>query len=419
MFACLLLQRGPVDSLLTLADSFAPHWERCDTQTLLIPAYGLDRLFGSPTDIAERIMYSAGELGLELTLAIATHPDTALLAARNIEGITIVDPGREVEILGPLPVDVLPATLDTIDIVRRWGVETLADFVNLPPLGIVERLGDEGARLLALVEGRGTRPLRIARPPEDYTAQLHLDEPLTNSEPLLFIVSGMVHDIAKRLASHGFAVGRFRGTLTPLHQIDIAFPVPVRDPLVILKQVQLDLEARPPSRAISTVTVELLPVAPQTAQHGLFTPTTPEPAQLQTLLARLRAIVGHGSVGSPELLDTHRPDAWQLRDDVLYQPGRITAPGGAAPAHLGFRRFRPPLPAQVTLDAGQRPIRVAARGIAGKVLSSAGPWRTTGDWWRETVWARDEWDIGLDNGALYRLYCEHGSHAWFVEGAYD
>jgi protein ImuB len=53
------------------------------------------------------------------------------------------------------------------------------------------------------------------------------------------------------------------------------------------------------------------------------------------------------------------------------------------------------------------------------VVSVAGPWRTTGDWWRDTAWARDEWDVGLEDGALYRVYREHGTNEWFVEGAYD
>ena len=279
MFACLVLQSGAVDALLTLAGEFAPHLERCDERTVLIPAYGLERMIGSSTDIAEAILRRAGALSVEIALAIAGHPDTALLAARNIEGITIIDARREVEILGPLPLEVLPTSADVLDTLQRWGAETLADFAALPPLGVIERLGDEGGRLQALVEGRGTRPLRIARPPEDYTAQMHLDEPLSNSEPLLFVISGMVHDIVKRLASHGLAVSQFLGVLTPKHEIRIAFPVPVQEPMVILKQVQLDLEARRPRQAIMCVAVELQPSPPRTVQHGLFTPSAPEPGQ--------------------------------------------------------------------------------------------------------------------------------------------
>jgi protein ImuB len=419
MYACVQLQRGAAERLAVLADRFSPHLERCDERTILIPAYGLERLIGTHTAIAEAIVQYAGELELEISLAIAGHPDTALLAACNIEGITIIDAGREVEILGPLPLEVLPTSLDVLDTLQRWGAETLADFAALPPLGVIERLGEEGGRLQALVEGRGTRPLRIARPAEDYTRQIHLDEPVSNSEPLLFVISGMVHDIVKRLASHGLAVSQFHGVLTPHHEIRITFPVPVQEAKIIVKQVQLDLEGNRPKRAITTVAVELQPTPPRTTQHGLFTPSAPEPARLQTLLARLRALAGEDSVGSPELLNTHRPDAWRLRQDVLFEAGRMAAGTDGRAVHLSFRCFRPALPARVWLTAEQRPQRVEARGVKGSVAAAAGPWRTTGDWWAASEWARDEWDLGLDDGALYRIYRDHRTGGWFVEGVYD
>jgi protein ImuB len=60
---------------------------------------------------------------------------------------------------------------------------------------------------------------------------------------------------------------------------------------------------------------------------------------------------------------------------------------------------------------------VAARGIRGRVIDLAGPWRTSGDWWTVDPWSRDEWDVALSDGALYRLYC--CPVGWFVEGSYD
>jgi protein ImuB len=91
--------------------------------------------------------------------------------------------------------------------------------------------------------------------------------------------------------------------------------------------------------------------------------------------------------------------------------------------------FRPPLRAVVQLDRGL-PTQISAwdkqRSVYGKVVDVAGPWRTTGDWWRDDRWARDEWDVGLELGktgsqqqAVYRIYRELNNGAWFVEGNYD
>jgi protein ImuB len=65
--------------------------------------------------------------------------------------------------------------------------------------------------------------------------------------------------------------------------------------------------------------------------------------------------------------------------------------------------------------------------VYGKVVQLAGPWRTTGDWWREDGWARDEWDVALvpsgrtssEASGIYRIYRKLDSEMWFVEGNYD
>jgi protein ImuB len=51
------------------------------------------------------------------------------------------------------------------------------------------------------------------------------------------------------------------------------------------------------------------------------------------------------------------------------------------------------------------------------VKEVAGPWRSSGDWWTPHLWDRDEWDIQLDSGGVYRLYFSTG--LWYVEGSYD
>ena len=89
--------------------------------------------------------------------------------------------------------------------------------------------------------------------------------------------------------------------------------------------------------------------------------------------------------------------------------------------------FRPPLRAVVQVDRGL-PAQISAwgkqRSVYGKVVDVAGPWRTTGDWWRDDRWARDEWDVAVvpnkrDEQVLYRIYRELNTDTWFVEGAYD
>jgi protein ImuB len=167
----------------------------------------------------------------------------------------------------------------------------------------------------------------------------------------------------------------------------------------------------PPAAPTVALALSLKPVHPRTVQTGIFLPVTPAPDKLELTLARIRGIVGENNVGIPELLNTHHPHPFHL---VTHQPP-TTSHQPPATCHQAFRYFRPPLPATVELERN-RPLRITASGIHGKVLNAAGPWRTSGDWWTTTAWNRDEWDIALTNGALYRIYRD--PH-WFVEGSYD
>jgi protein ImuB len=202
------------------------------------------------------------------------------------------------------------------------------------------------------------------------------------------------------------------------HHRTLRLPVPSLDTKAFLKLWHLDLAAHPPEAPIVHIWMGMNPVKPRAAQGGLFVPLAPEPVKLELTLARIQAIVGEGQVGSVELVDTHRPDAFKKGTDAFFAPPPVTPPPAknASVPFLALRRFRPPRAARVSLISSQ-PSFIAAEGIRGKVLKFAGPWRTSGDWWTSNPWSRDEWDIALSDGALYRIYCE--PRGWFVEGSYD
>jgi protein ImuB len=69
-----------------------------------------------------------------------------------------------------------------------------------------------------------------------------------------------------------------------------------------------------------------------------------------------------------------------------------------------------------------RPVRVQVdrQGFAsGAITQAAGPWRTSGQWWSAETWDRDEWDVSMADGTVYRLAVERGVGQWCVEGVID
>src|SRR5204862_5540115 len=64
--------------------------------------------------------------------------------------------------------------------------------------------------------------------------------------------------------------------------------------------------------AIDVVTIEIDPVPGRIVQYSLLERALPSPETLATLMARLGALVGESRCGSPMLLDTWRPDGFEM-----------------------------------------------------------------------------------------------------------
>jgi protein ImuB len=402
MFACI---HGPSADLPQIAAAFSPAFEQTAPDTVVFRVDGLQRLHGSPRQIAEAIAQRAAG---EINIAIAETADAAIIAARNFPGITVAPS------LTDLDVSTLPLTEEMAQVLESWGIYTLNQLAQLPETGLAERFGPHGVYLQQLARGATHRPLKIFQPETTYEDRIELDHPVSLLEPLLFLIARLLNDQCARLLSNAMAANEVTIRLELEDRVEhtrtLRLPVPMRESKSLLKLLQMDLEAHPPTAPTLAIALSLKPVHPRTLQTGIFLPVTPAPDKLELTLARIRGIVGENNVGIPELLNTHHPHPYRL------VPGPPTpSPQSRRTDQHAFRYFKPPLRATIDL-INNRPVRLSAPGIHGKVLNAAGPWRTSGDWWTTTAWNRDEWDIALTNGALYRIYSDPD---WFIEGSYD
>jgi protein ImuB len=470
-------------ALLDCAQSFSPCVEDAACDTALLDLDGMESLLGSLPQIARALRDRAAALGLDANIAVASNPDTAVIAARGLcdrgscgagtlarAAVTIIPPGKEAEHLGSLPLKVLFADriegeekkeadrlLETLD---RWGIRTLRALAALPEVALSERLGQQGLRLLQLSRGATSRTLVPIEAPLIFEEAAELEHPIVLLEPLAFLLNRLLDQLCARLASRALAVQELHLTLElesrpQFHQQSkisnqqfhraLRLPLPMLDTKLFLKLLQLDLNAHPPGAPIVKIHLAAEPARPRPGQAGLFLPPSPEPEKLELTLARIAALVGANKVGALELLDTHHPEGFRLRRFMTasdHQPPKTKKPEKEKqeikeeeakekehPAVTALRRFRPALRATVTLDQGQ-PAQVVCEKtkiIQGSILWKAGPWRSSGDWWEREVWSRDEWDIALQNNALqnastialYRLVHDLLEGAWFVEGTYD
>jgi protein ImuB len=468
-------------ALLDCAQSFSPRVEDAAADAVILDLAGLESLFGALPKMARDIARRASDLGLEANVGAAFNPDTALFAARGFGGVTVVPEGKEAERLGNLPLDVLfpeltapDASEDTARLLETfdlWGVRNFRSLCALPEIALTERLGQRGTQLQRLARGAVSRTLVPVPPPLIFEEAVELEHPLVLLEPLAFLLAHMLDQLCARLGARALAAQELRLQMhldegfqmdchpeqsegpafsprpAPLVTLNskqftrtLELPVPMLDAKVFLKLLQLDLKAHPPGAPILKVHLTAIPARPRATQGGLFLPPTPEPEKLELTLARIAGMVGEDKVGSLELLDSYRPEAFRMQRFVPREPaGNAEKTDGCAPSApiTALRMFRPPLRVTVRLREG-KPVHVICpkrKEIQGEILWLAGPWRSSGDWWEQDGWARDEWDIAIPSSvtshqlpaknhyqsslALYRLVRDLLSGHWFVEGTYD
>ncbi|HWF09686.1 MAG TPA: hypothetical protein VG297_14550 [Bryobacteraceae bacterium] len=435
LFACLHAP-GNLPLAVECAHGFSPCIEEDPPDTVVFDVRGLEALYGPPEKLAREI---ERRIGVPASIAIAANPDAAIHAAHGIPGITVIAPGMEAEALARLPVNLLGAVFpervssQTAELLDLWGVRTFGEFAQLPPLGVAARIGDEGVLLQSLARGESHRQLRPIVDPLAFEAELELDDVVESIESLAFIVSRLLNEVCARLAAQSLATNEIHLSLTlerasfkqvplehiPDHYVTLKLPVPMLDAKAFLKMLQLDLNARPPAAPVLKVSLRAEPVKPRRTQHGLFVPSSPEPEKLELTVSRLRHLVGEDHVGSPRLRDTHRPDSFYIRGAYTTHSAVAEMPLPVKAPCLCLRRFRPPRAAQVIV-VNHQPVRIAAPSIGGRVVMAKGPWRTSGEWWKQNQWDRDEWDVALESGAIYRLFQDaRAGGRWFIEGAYD
>jgi protein ImuB len=431
--------RAAQAALCDAAESFTPRVEDAGAGIVYLDLEGLGALFESESRLANAVAQRAMHLGLEARIGVAGSKVAAYLAACHGGGVVVIPPGEEWHFLAPVPLKLLEPSPELTVTLHRWGIRCIGDLAALPITAVGTRLGPEGVLLVRRARGEDERPLMPRSQPLHFEEAVEIEYGIEALEPLLFVLRGLLDRLATRLAMRGFVCGDLHLSLRLADrgrdERTIAVAAPSNEVKSLLALVRLQLETHPPTAAIAGIRIVAVAECLRAAQLDLFRPNGPAPARLAVTLARLTAICGADRVGAPAVADTHRPDAYGINDygvkvlgcygvrdgEYPLTPNTLT-PNTLTPntltIPLALRALRPPQAVEVFCER-DRPEFVRGAGLAGRVVQAAGPWRVQGEWWRESGYARDYYDAQLSDGCVYRLYCDLGTHSWFVDGVYD
>lgn len=405
---------------------------------------GCARTIGPPPVIVREVIALARAQGVTPQVAIGptttaawmlsqASPGQAVTTAVEARAALVRVPLRWLEATGDLDNrhDLRPLYLERVVTFRRWGLTTLGDVAALSSSDIHARMGAAGVRLYQVARGEDARPMVPDNEARRFIERMELEWPIENLEPLSFVLARMCEVLAGQLmrADRGAVVLHTRLQLVTrdVHTRVLQIPSPMHDARVLRTLVLLDLESHPPAAAVDVIELEVEVAPGRIVQGTLLSTPLPTAEDLATLLARLGALMGDTRVGVPVLLDTF--DARRVEMTAFQLPKStaktvaVRPPTPSRQAGPCLRRFRLPIAAHVVVERGV-PVRVvpAARALAGgDVVEAAGPWRTSGGWWTfdQAVWDRDEWDLELTDGGVYRVTKDRQRGVWEIEGVLD
>ncbi|HZY61879.1 MAG TPA: DNA polymerase Y family protein [Edaphobacter sp.] len=361
----------------------------------IIDIAGTQNLFGPPEMLAKDLRQRVSALGLSGQVTVSSNFHAAVCFAKGLtrSAVQIVPAGKEAVALSSLPLTTLDLTENQAETFALWGIHTLGMLAALPEKELIARMGQDGKRLRQLACGEHNHLFQPIDVPFVLEERAELDFPLEDLESLLFGLSVMLEQLILRATARIVALATVTIVLHlnggGSHSRTVRPAQPSNDKQFWLKLLHLDLEAHPPQAAILSVVLHAEPGNTSKVQLGLFSPQLPEAGRLDVTLARIAALVGESNVGQAVLDDTHTPEGFHMEPFQVSSAMSETLP---ARSHVCLRHLRPPQPMAMLLESG-RPKSFFFRNQRCIVERAYGPWLKGGEWWNETIWGHEQWDV--------------------------
>jgi len=411
--------------LLECAAKYAPRIEEVSQGTacaFVLDIAGTERLFGPPERLADRLRTEMASAGFRVSIATSMNFDAARMKAAGTRGITIVPAGAEAIALAKLPIASLALEDDHLETFSTWGIYTLGELAALSEVELITRLGQQGRTWRNAALGELPHLFRPIEPEFTLREYCAFEEPVEQIDSLLFIGARMIDSLVSRAGDRALSLALVTARMTlegnKTHERVLRPAIPSSDRKFLLKLLQLEIAAHPPSAAVTALELSAEAGHCSTVQLGLFTPQTPEPSRLDVTLARIKAMVGEDRVGAPVLEDTHRPGSFRmgtlgLEGEVCEEP---------LSQRMVLRRMRPPVPVRVALH-DFRPTAFRDGISLFEITTAYGPWRTSGCWWSAGEWNLEEWDVLAERSDGSSLACllvrDQARNEWQLEAVYD
>jgi len=196
------------ERVMAILGDATPVVEQISVDEAFLDVAGTVHLLGLPSTIARTLRGRVrAEVGLPLSIGVATTKFLAKIASSRAkpDGLVVVDRGREIEFLHPLPVEALWGVgRVTTARLHDLGIFTIGDLATVPGASLRPSLGAAASSALhALAWNLDPRPVRGGRRAGSVGSQQALGRGLTDRGEMAVVVLGLADRVGRRLRSKG------------------------------------------------------------------------------------------------------------------------------------------------------------------------------------------------------------------------
>ena len=406
------------EELLDALDAVSP---LVDDVRLGLAFLDMRGIAGTPAQWMAQAREIARPFGVTLRLGAGTNKIVARAAASQADGSTCAS-GDERALLASFELSLLDVDPNVVERLRLLGVARLGDLARLPHGPFVRRFGPEAARWHELANGIDRTPFVPRAHAAVIEASVFGEGRTEDEAQVIFALRVLLMRIAADLERCGKRAGALRLDVelddAQTRRFDVPLASPTAQERAMLDVVRAKLEGVTFSAPIVGLRVRAAGLEEGGEALGLLTGDDFDPQAVAVTIARIEAALGE-AVQRARVRPAH-----VLEERFAYEPF-------AVPKRTLLRNDDAAIGVENEIVPQLRLLAVAEIAVRVRrgepafvgdppqaVRACAGPWRVELEAWPGTnAVARDEYDVQLADGSIYRIY-RQGPH-WYVRGAYD
>jgi protein ImuB len=432
-------------ALARWAVRFSPRVAMDPPDGLLLDVTGCDRVHGGEARLASQLIAAVERLGFSARGAIAPTFGCAWGVARFGEGgdgatdlragqwhgWTIVPEGGVRAALHDLPTAALRIDEDAIAGLAEVGVERVGELLALPRGALRSRFGPELSQRLVQALGEGIETIDAVRPAAPPQAERVFDGPTARWEAIAMVARDLVDDLCAQLGSRERGAMRLELTLERSDAepvvLEIQLAGPSRDRRHLWSLLRPKLERA--NMGFGVERMELVArrsarIAHRQAQRWREdgAESQQRERQLAELVDALSSRLGADRVLRAQMVESHIPERAERMAPALRAGevrGRKAQTPAVAPGDRPTMLLPRPESARVITVAPDGPVLSMQWGGREdlRIVTSVGPERIEGEWWRRAEPGRDYFKLQDEGGRWLWVFRQRSAHpAWFVHG---